>query len=208
MPSKFSTGFLKEYKNLLEHVTKGRKIIKNQLDKLDKIYDLMEKSKSVHLYGEGRSGSVAVSLALRLSHFSNAGYLPYKVYFIGDVVKEPINSNDTVILISGSGETAKVVDIAKKAKRDKARVVAITSYEDSTLAKKSDVVFFLPGGLEKKKGWDYLETQISKRAVAYGGGEFEVLAYLFQEAFLTRLGRYKNIPMSVVPKQHERDEVV
>jgi len=210
MEKKFSDEFFSQYQTLVEYLTRGHELIKGQMDKIDKIYELMEKSKKVHIYGEGRSGSVAQSLALRLSNFVNGGYLPYKVYFIGDVVKEPINSDDTVILFSGSGETLKVVDIAKKAKKGNvnAKVVGITSYPDSSLAKYSDVAFILPGALEKKKGWDYLVEQLEKKpSQLYGGGEFELYSYLFQEALLTAIGKCKKIPLDVVPKQHERDEV-
>ncbi|MEM3755145.1 MAG: SIS domain-containing protein, partial [Candidatus Bathyarchaeia archaeon] len=169
---------------------------------LDKIFKMIEKGESLHLYGKGRSGSAAVSLALRLKHFG------YSVWFIGDVIKERIKPNDVVILFSGSGETSELVDIAKKAKAINAKVIAITSYKDSSLAMNSDLVFILPGGLEKKKGWDYLEAQLNRKSDFYGGGQFELYAYLFQEALLNTIGKFKNIPHNIVAKEHERDEVV
>ncbi|MEM2897372.1 MAG: sugar isomerase, partial [Candidatus Bathyarchaeia archaeon] len=60
----------------------------------------------------------------------------------------------------------------------------------------------------KKKGWDYLEAQLNRKSDFYGGGEFELYAYLFQEALLSAIGKFKKIPHSIVAKRHERDEVI
>lgn len=193
-----------EYSEAIPHYLKGfPSILKGQRDILEGLYTLLEESRAVHVYGKGRSANAAVSLALRLKHFG------YNVWFIGDVVKERIRRGDLVILFSGSGETSDVVDVAKKAKMDDAKVVAITSYRDSTLAKDSDLILYLPGGLEKRKGWDYLEAQLTtesvKESIFYGGGEFETIAYLFQETLVSALGRFKKIPESKVISEHERD---
>lgn len=181
-------------------------ILRDQRDVLEKLYTLLEESRAVHLYGKGRSANAAVSLALRLKHFG------YNVWFIGDVVKERIKRGDLVILFSGSGETSEVVDVAKKAKMDEAKVVAVTSYRDSTLARDSDLILYLPGGLEKREGWAYLEAQLTtesvKESIFYGGGEFETIAYLFQETLVSALGRFKKIPESKVISEHDRDEVL
>lgn len=196
-----------EYSKAIPSYLKGfPSILEDQRDKLEEMYSLLEKSRAVHIYGKGRSGNAAVSLALRLKHFG------YNVWFIGDVVKERIKKGDVVLLFSGSGETSEVINVAKRAKIDRAKVVAITSYKDSTLAKNSDLVLYLPGGLEKRKGWDYLEAQLApesaKESIFYGGGEFETMAYLFQETLISAIGRYKKIPESKVMAEHERDEVV
>ncbi|MEM3061533.1 MAG: SIS domain-containing protein [Candidatus Bathyarchaeia archaeon] len=202
MTKQFREEFIEQFKNLLEYLAKEKFWIENQADKLDEIFEMIENGESLHIYGKGRSGSIAVSLALRLKHFG------YNVWFIGDVIKEKIKPKDVVLLFSGSGETSELVDIAKKAKGINAKVIAITSYKNSSLAKNSDVVFTLPGGLEKKKGWDYLEAQLNRKSDFYGGGEFELYAYLFQEALLSAIGKFKKIPHSIVAKRHERDEVI
>lgn len=196
-----------EYSKAISSYLKGfPSILEDQRDKLEEIYSLLEKSRAVHIYGKGRSANAAVGLALRLKHFG------YNVWFIGDVVKERIKKEDVVILFSGSGETSEVIDVAKRAKIERAKVVAITSYKDSNLAKNSDLILYLPGGIEKRKGWDYLEAQLASESanesIFYGGGEFETMAYLFQETLISAIGRYKKIPESKVMAEHERDEVV
>jgi len=207
MPKKISTEFLAQYQKLRGRIKSGLKYIKEQGDKIEKIYNLIEDTReqgdSIHIYAKGRSGSAAVSLALRLQNFG------YKVCFIGDVIKEPINSGHVAFLFSGSGETDEVVGVARRAKREHATVVSVTSYEDSSLAKKSDMVFILPGGMEKKKGWAYLESQLTKEpSPLYGGGEFELLSYLFQEALVNAIGIHRGIPQGIVAKTHVKDEVM
>jgi|GEM_PF-475490 len=203
---KFSDVVVEQSNILPTYLKRYPSFFEKQRDKLDRLYELMEGSRAIHLYGKGRSGNAAVSLALRLKHFG------YNVWFIGDVVKERIRSGDLVMLFSGSGETAEVVDVAKRAKKDKANVAVITSYRDSTLSKYSDLIFLLPGGLEKRRGWDYLEAQLAPESVKeplfYGGGEFETMAYLFQETLISGIGKYKKIPSGVVAMEHERDEII
>ena len=198
---KFSDEVVKQCRILLEYLREYADLVNSQKDKFEQIYELLERSKAIHVYGIGRSGSAAVSLALRLKHFN------YNVWFIGDVVKERIRKDDTVILFSGSGETAEIVNIAESAKREGAKIVAICSYEDSALGKLADVFFYLPGGLRKGESWKYVEAQLTASPF-YGAGEFEVLAYLFQENLVTALGKFKGILPDVVVKEHFRDERV
>ncbi|HDH40828.1 MAG TPA: SIS domain-containing protein [Candidatus Altiarchaeales archaeon] len=203
---RFSDEIVEQSSILSTYLKKYPSFFEKQRDVLDRLYELIEGSRAIHLYGKGRSGNAAVGLALRLKHFG------YNVWFIGDVVKERIRPGDLVILFSGSGETAEVVDVAKRAKKDKANVAGITSYGDSTLSRYSDIVFLLPGGLEKRRGWEYLEAQLApesaKEPLFYGGGEFETMAYLFQETLISAIGRYKKIPSGVVAMEHERDEII
>ncbi len=193
--SRVLADYLKEYPGFFE----------TQKDQLDCIYNTLEKSRAIHVYGKGRTANSAISLALRLKHFG------YNVWFIGDVIKERIKETDCVILFSGSGETSEVVNVAKQAKADQAQVVAVTSYKNATLNKYADLTILLPGGLEKRKGWEYLEAQLSPFAeeepLFYGGGEFETIAYLFQETLISSIGKYNKIPSNIVIKEHERNDI-
>lgn len=199
----FSSDAL-EYANVMnDHAKEFPRIVEEQREKMDQIYDLIEKCSAVHVYGKGRSGAIAVCLSLRLSHFD---FKP--VYFLGDVIKKVVAPEDLVILISGSGDTSEVVEVAKKARKLGAKVVALTSYKDSMLGRLSDVSFILPGGMEKGKGWSYLEAQLNEHPSIYGGGEFELFAYLFQETLLCAIGKHKGISGGIIAKTHERDETL
>lgn len=119
-------------------------------------------------------------------------------------MREKINREDVLVVFSGSGETTEAVFIARKAKEVGARITTITSYPDSTLGKMSDLVILLPGGLEKARGWRYLEAQVSDSPF-YGAGEFELMAYLLQEVLIMSIGEYYGIEKRTVVKEHVRD---
>jgi len=200
---RFSDEVLGQAEAMVNYARSFPKIMAQQRWKVEKLYELIEKCNSTHVYGKGRSGAIAVCLALRLSHFD---FKP--VYFLGDVIKKVIDPNDLVILISGSGDTSEIVEVAIKARKIGAKVVSLTSYGNSMLAQNSDLVIVLPGGMEKGKGWRYLEAQLNERSSFYGGGEFELYAYLFQETLLSAIGKYRGISGSIIAKTHERDETL
>lgn len=179
-------------------------ILREQKDRLNVLIEMVKNAKAVHVYGVGRSGAVALCFAIRLKHFEKA--LGCKVWWVGDEVREKIEEGDILIAFSGSGETAEVLIVAERAKDVGAKVVAITSFEDSSLAKIADLVIRIPGGLEKGKGWKYLEAQFVEKDF-YGGGKFELLSYVFQEVLINAIGEYFKIPKDLVIKEHERNSI-
>jgi 6-phospho 3-hexuloisomerase len=199
----FSDDTLECARIMTEFSDRFPQILADQREKIDAIYEMVEGCSAIHIYGKGRSGAIAVCFALRLSHFD---FKP--VFFLGDVIKKVIAPGDLVFLLSGSGDTSEVVEVAKKARKIGARVITLTSYKDSPLAKISDLNVLLPGGMEKGKGWSYLEAQLNERPSFYGGGEFEFYAYLFQETILSAIGSHKGIEGSIIAKTHERDEIL
>lgn len=202
----FGKAVIEYTKQLADCSEEVSSYLSKQEEKLEKFFRILSESKAIHIYGVGRSGAAALSLALRLKHFEK--HLGNKVWWVGDEVRERIRKGDILIALSGSGETAEVIVIAERAKAVGAKVVAITSFEDSILASLADLVLLLPGGLEKKRGWRYVEAQLSElQSPFYGGGKFELIAYLFQEALLTAIGEFKNIPKAMIAEEHEEDEM-
>ncbi len=200
----FGDIVIKSSNRIVDYLKILPKVLEEQRDKFEEFVKILKSSKAIHIYGVGRSGAVALCFAIRLKHFEKV--LGCKVWWVGDVVRERINEGDTLIVFSGSGETAEVLIVAERAKVAGAKVIAITSFEDSSLAKISDLVVVIPGGLEKGKGWKYLEAQFVQREF-YGGGEFELLSYVFQEVLINSIGEYFGIPKEVVIKEHERDVI-
>ncbi|WP_457549729.1 SIS domain-containing protein [Archaeoglobus sp.] len=199
----FSDTVVKNAVKIVDFLKAFPKVLENQRERLNEFVRILKDSKAVHVYGVGRSGAVALCFAIRLKHFEKV--LGCKVWWVGDEVRERIEAGDTLIAFSGSGETAEVLIVAERAKDANAKVVAITSFEDSSLAKIADLVIIIPGGLEKGKGWKYLEAQFGGEF--YGGGEFEILAYIFQEVLISSVGEFFGIPKNVVIKEHERDSI-
>ena len=88
--------------------------------------------------GQGRSGLAAQMAAMRFMH------LGYEVHFVGEVTAPPVRPGDSLLVISGSGETFVSVGLARIAKAEGARIVALTHEPVSALATIADTVLTVP----------------------------------------------------------------
>jgi 6-phospho-3-hexuloisomerase len=128
-------------------------IIKLNLETLDfyKVNQLIEdivkiyaSNKMVFLYGAGRSGFIGRCFAQRLMH------LGVKSCFISDAVTYRYTKDDLFVLISGSGETASPVSLAKKAQKIGGKIVLITANSLSEIARISNLVIEIQGKSKDK----------------------------------------------------------
>ena len=101
------------------------------------IKKLFLKTKRVFLYGAGRSGLVAKAFAIRLVH------LGFQTFVIGETITAPVQKEDLVIIVSGSGETIPAVMTAEIAHNLGAFVVSITGKKDSDIAKFADITLYI-----------------------------------------------------------------
>lgn len=102
--------------------------------KLEAFLKALEPARRVFLYGRGRSGFVARAFAVRLMH------LGYQTFVVGETITAPVQKDDVVICVSGSGTTYPVVMTAELGRRIGARVVAITQNPESEVANLAHVV--------------------------------------------------------------------
>jgi 6-phospho-3-hexuloisomerase len=143
-----------------------RFIMQSILDNISKtIKDLDEKhveiltkeirtAERIFLWGAGRSGLMAKAFAMRLSQ------LGFVVYVVGETISPGMKRGDLFIAVSGSGETISVVNAAKAAKEMGVKVIAVTSYENSTLGKTADKVIRIKGKTKVDIEKDHLKHQI------------------------------------------------
>jgi D-arabinose 5-phosphate isomerase GutQ len=153
-------------------------------ENIERFFRMIDGAKAIHVYGFGRSGAAALALAIRLGHF--ADYIA-PVSWMGDIVRPPVQKGDLVILVSGSGERTEVLMVAEKSAGLGGSLVLITADPASSIARLSDLVFVLPR---------------MKEGMVYGGGDFELGAYLLQEIIVTEYGRRRKIPGDVVGRHH------
>ncbi|MCD6503435.1 MAG: SIS domain-containing protein [Euryarchaeota archaeon] len=146
-PKEDVNAFLKDICDYL--VSRIREQIHSAIDRNASLVNLVEiilKARRIHLYGMGRSGLMAKAFAMRLVH------LGLDVVVLDETITYPLSREDVLILISGSGMTSSVVRLARIAKKIGAHIVAITSNEDSSLAKISDTKIILPVKEDELKG--------------------------------------------------------
>ncbi|WP_238481637.1 KpsF/GutQ family sugar-phosphate isomerase [Pseudochrobactrum algeriensis] len=97
--------------------------------------------------GIGKSGHIGSKLA---ATFASTGTPAFFVHAAeanhGDLGM--INSNDVILALSWSGETAELKGIVSYSRRFKVPLIALTSGEHSTLGRESDVLLLLPKAIE------------------------------------------------------------
>ncbi len=121
---------------------------------INELVDAYRRGARVLVMGAGRSGLVGRAFAMRLLH------LGYHVAVLGDTIIPRIRENDVIIAISGSGRTRLIVTAAEAGKQVGARIIALTSFPDSPLARLADIIVFIPGRTKIAKEEDYFARQI------------------------------------------------
>ena len=106
------------------------------------LVDAMEKRTNVFLGGKGTGNEIAKMTGVRLFHIKS--FLGDNVYITRGVNTPHPRAGDLEILLSFSGETRPVIIWADVLKKFGGTVFAITSNNDSTLAKKADLKIILP----------------------------------------------------------------
>ena len=167
-------------------VAAARKTLRVGDGPLEAFLGALQPARRVFLYGRGRSGFVARAFAVRLMH------LGYQTYVIGETITAPVQKEDVVVLVSGSGSTYPVVMTAELGRRQGATVVAITAQPDSEVARLAHVIVSLtpPDGNGERA------------RLAPLGTLFETSAWLFFDAVVAILMARLGETESLMRKRH------
>ncbi len=152
-------------------------------DFLKNLIEIYKEGRKVLVVGAGRSGLIGRAFAMRLMH------LGFNVYVLGDTVVPPLRAGDALIAISGSGRTRSVITVAEAAKSVGAKVIALTTYINSPLAKVSDIIVEIPGRTKVSSENDYYTRQLIGiyEPLAPLGTLFELVAMVVLDAVVAEL---------------------
>lgn len=150
---------------------------------VEMLMEALSSNRILLVVGAGRSGLVGRAFAMRLMH------LGFRVYVVGETITPAIGENDVLIAISGSGTTGIVVAAAEAAKRMKAKIIAITTFLQSPLAKLADHIVIVPGRAKTSLETDYFTRQILgvHEPLAPLGTLFEIGAMIFLDSIIVEL---------------------
>ncbi|MCK4885264.1 6-phospho-3-hexuloisomerase [Candidatus Bathyarchaeota archaeon] len=172
-----------------EEILSGARKAMTELDleKVEKFIQLIldSKNKKIFVVGQGRSGFVGRSFALRLMNMG------LTVYFLGETITPAAGKEDLILAISGSGTTKITLTASSTAKEIGAQVVAVTSYPESPLGNLADLI--VPIGGRTKLGWpkekDYLVRQIlgESETLSPLGSIFENNCMVFLDSMVVEL---------------------
>lgn len=151
---------------------------------IDEFENLIKDAKNVFVTGAGRSGLAAKAFAMRLMH------LGVSAYVVGETISPAIYGEDCIVVISGSGETNTIVSAAKIAQKRGAKVLAVTSYPDSTLGKLADCSLIVKGRTNKEEDDEnYMKRQIHGNYTSLTplGTAFELTTLVFLDGIVYEL---------------------
>lgn len=149
---------------------------------LSDILSAHQSKKRVFVMGAGRSGLVVKGFAMRLMH------LGLNVYVVGETVTPAVETDDLLIVISGSGETKSINEMSALAKAKGTRLTSITSNKDSTLGTISDTTVIIKGRT-KISGMDFMERQVVGSHISFAplGTMFEISTMIFLDGVIAAL---------------------
>ncbi|PLR85317.1 MULTISPECIES: 6-phospho-3-hexuloisomerase [Bacillus] len=146
-------------------------------------------AKKIFVAGAGRSGLMAKSFAMRMMHMG------LDAYVIGETVTPNFETEDILIIGSGSGETKSLVSMAEKAKKIGGTVVAVTIFPESTIGQLADIAIKLPGSPKDKSENDYKTIQPM-------GSLFEQTLLIFFDAVILRFMEKKGLDSGTMFGRH------
>ena len=153
-------------------------------DEIEKFENIIIESKNIFVTGAGRSGLAAKAFAMRLMH------LGLSAYVVGETISPAIYEDDCIIAISGSGETNTIVSAARIAKNRGSKVLALTSYPESSLGQLADSYILVKGRTKKEvDDENYIKRQIHGNYTSLTplGTAFELTTLVFLDAIVSEL---------------------
>lgn len=110
------------------------------LDKTDfkKAIDVITKSKKIMFVGVGDAALVAMEAYQK---FLRIGYTAYAAFDhdLQLIMASKLEKDDVLLVISHSGRSKSIIDVVKEAQAHGAKIISITNFPFSQLAKKSDI---------------------------------------------------------------------
>ena len=169
-------------KAILENIESAEEFLDEKT--IYKFENMIMEANNIFVTGAGRSGLAAKAFAMRLMHLGLSSYV------VGETISPAINADDCIIAISGSGETNTIVSAAKIAKNRGSKVLAVTSYPDSTLGQLADGHLLVKGRTKKEvDDENYMKRQIHGNYTSLTplGTAFELTTLVFLDAIVSEL---------------------
>ena len=172
---------IKEIKRTLEWMKEqNRQLDKKQLS--DFVSEIL-KAKKIFVTGKGRSSLVGRAFAMRLVH------LGYDTTVLGEDTAPPVKEGDLFFVISGGGENR--VAETKTARRLGARVLVVTSYPTSRLARLSHKMLIVHGREKEGAEVPYRERRMQGLPVLPLGTSFEDLSLIVLDSIIGYIAAVK-----------------
>lgn len=153
----------------------------------------LKNAKRIFVAGEGRSGLMAKSFAMRLMH------LGANVFVVGETITPSVEKGDFLVAVSGSGTTKNVVWISEKAKAIGCTVIAVTTNDESPLAGVSAKIFHVPAATKHRR-----ENEL--KTIQPLGSLFDQSVHILFDAICLEYGSLNEVNHAEALKRHSNLE--
>ncbi len=158
-------------------------------DEFKKFVTAINSSKNIFVTGQGRSGLVARTFAMRLTHIG------FSCHVVGDTTTPNIDEGDMLIACSSSGTTSVTCHIAGLAKRLNAQVVVITAHPNSELSEYAGLIIEIPASDTDQ----VIQSQLTEQ---FRSTLFEQACLVYLDAVILTLVRLLNREEVEMMKRH------
>ena len=170
--------------NEIDYVLEGIKE-----EEFKKFVEAINSSKNIFVTGQGRSGLVARTFAMRLTHIG------FSCHVVGDTTTPNIDKGDMLIACSSSGTTSITCHIAGLAKRLNALVVVITAHPGSELSNYAGLTVEIPA----RETDQVIQSQLTSQ---FRSTLFEQACLVYLDAVILTLVRLLNRKEGEMTKRH------
>ena len=168
-------------------------------DQMRAFFHAMLGAERVYVAGAGRSGFIAKAFGMRLMH------LGFDAYVVGETVTPAFKAGDTLVLVSGSGETLSMASICETARELEGKICLITASQDSRMSRIADCVVNLgdlTGYYQDRNSFEVRQLTGEYRSVTSAfaplGTLFETLALVFTDAVISSLMEIKKAEINEI----------
>lgn len=158
-------------------------------DEFKRFVAAINSSKNIFVTGQGRSGLVARTFAMRLTHIG------FSCHVVGETTTPNIDEGDMLIACSSSGTTSITCHIAGLAKRLNAQVIVITAHPGSELSDYADLTIEIPAS-------DTDQIIQSQLTAQFRSTLFEQACLVYLDAVILSLVRLLNREEVEMMKRH------
>jgi len=125
--------------NMISAISETKNII-NMME-LDKAIELLAKSRRKYFFGLGNSGIAAMEAKTRLMRIGFHVDALQDSHFMA-MTTSTLTSEDVIVLVSISGSTKDIIDVAEIARENGVKIIVITNYSKSPVARYADIILY------------------------------------------------------------------
>jgi 6-phospho-3-hexuloisomerase len=166
--------------------------------------DLLLKADRIYVIGAGRSGLMAKAFAMRLMHLGLSSFV------VGETITPSFTPGDVMVVLSGSGRTKTVADIAEAAKEIGGKVALITSNSDSRIGRIADCIVILESARDEipddSTEFDIRQMTGEHKSFAPLGTIFETTSMIFADSIISRLMELRKVDETQLKSRHANME--